>query len=347
MLADPLAGRVEPAAVDMAREAAMAFIEADLNGDHQLTFEEFKLAVPERMKKKESLATLEHLFSVADADSNGYVTMHEYFMWVLTVAVQGTGTGLEAVFRRYDRNNEGNLDAREFAMACEDMGESATHQWSLDLRTSLRLGGSSLTNAGFGELAHDIFMELDGDESGSVSYSELMSLLRSREHLVSQPCKKFLTELAFSGGRSSEPNPREPERHDPPAEDSLTHRAGSGMLSTIAPNWHVKAVDEDGLRRELNARLQEAGAKTSDLYRFMTSRKGKTVSLTLKEFTLALKAVGWSGSAEALADVFLAMDGDRSGVIGVGELNEWLHGRLSRRQRAKLVEKFKRVQNSR
>ena len=49
-------------------------------------------------------------------------------------------TGLEALFRRYDTNGEGTLDAAEFSLACEDLG--------------------------FGALSFDLFRELDPDESG-------------------------------------------------------------------------------------------------------------------------------------------------------------------------------------
>ena len=61
-------------------------------------------------------------FGLMDRDGNGYVSQQEFFTWTLTVAADEMGTGLEAVFRRYDATGEGVLDAKEFALACEDMG---------------------------------------------------------------------------------------------------------------------------------------------------------------------------------------------------------------------------------
>ena len=69
--------------------------------------------------------------------------LDEFFVWTLGFVEQQTGTGLESFFRRYDSTKEGTLDAREFAMAAEDLG--------------------------FGSAAHELFIELDPDESGGVT----------------------------------------------------------------------------------------------------------------------------------------------------------------------------------
>ena len=201
------------------------------------------------MLKTNGEEVLRHLFSVADADSSGYITMHEYFMFTLTVASSCTGSGIEAVFRRYDKDGEGSLDAKEFTMACEDMG--------------------------FGELGHEIFIELDGDESGSVSYAELMTLLRRRELTVTRPCKQFLTTLAFSGVQEGGGGEEGGGGGGAPDAAAPSSKRALGMLAAIAPSWALVATDEEGLRLELAARLREAHAKVADLYRYMTGRKGK------------------------------------------------------------------------
>ena len=55
------------------------------------------------------------------------------------------------MFAGYDKNKSGFLDEREFC----------------DLATQL----------GFGAAAHDLFIELDKDQSGEINYDELLSRL--------------------------------------------------------------------------------------------------------------------------------------------------------------------------
>lgn len=171
------AGKDEAVALDMTREAAMAFLDADADGDHLLDYEEFRMAVPEKMRGQSAEAALRELFATADADGSGQISMSEFFMWTLTIAQSHGGNGLEAVFKRFDRDARGELDSEEFSAACEEMG--------------------------FGELAGEMFVELDHDDSGTISYSELMGILKGRAHLVSKDCKRFLTTLAFDAAKPS------------------------------------------------------------------------------------------------------------------------------------------------
>ena len=133
--------------VEMAREAMMAFLDSDVDGDHMLDFEEFRDAVPQALveeSNEEQVRSndeeLRQMFAAADADGSGLISLHEYMMWTLSVAHEHTGAGLEAIFRRYDENGEGNLDIHEFKHVCEDTG--------------------------FDDMSENIFKELDLDASG-------------------------------------------------------------------------------------------------------------------------------------------------------------------------------------
>ena len=119
---------------------------------------------------------LRNLFDSIDTDGSGTIEMDEYFLWTLDIA-SNQGYGLEVVFRKYDTSGEGTLDAAEFALAVEDLGFTAT-------------------------FAHDLFVELDDDNSGAVSYAELTQTLRERARSVSDGTKKFLTTLAFHDANS-------------------------------------------------------------------------------------------------------------------------------------------------
>ena len=118
-------------AVNVAREGAMAFLEADGNADGKLCFGEvycakraiatqqrynplasrlpqFKNAVV-RMRRLGGTSDnampatdeeLQELFKTIDADNSNAICMSEYFLWTLEVATQH-GCGLEAIFKKY------------------------------------------------------------------------------------------------------------------------------------------------------------------------------------------------------------------------------------------------------
>lgn len=89
----------------------------------QLTFEEFCRAVPERISQGSSKQQICDIFNSVDADRSGTISMDEYFLFALGIAAQQTGSGIEAIFRRYDKGGEGTLDAAEFSRAVEvDVG---------------------------------------------------------------------------------------------------------------------------------------------------------------------------------------------------------------------------------
>lgn len=130
-----------PRAVDMAKDAGLAFLDADLDGDQQLSWEEFYLCIPASIKERSSPEELHGLFASVDQDKSGYVTIDEYFMWTLNVCVQQSGGGLDTIFRRYDKDNTGYLDPDEFSQVCTDIN--------------------------FGQYAHEIFIELVSSVLGS------------------------------------------------------------------------------------------------------------------------------------------------------------------------------------
>ena len=199
---------VQPRLVSLQRDAAVAFLEADVNGDAILDYEEFKSACPKKLKEQINETELREIFDSVDHDQSGGISMDEYFLWALSVASENTGSGIEAVFRKYDKDNEGSLDAMEFSRAVEDMG--------------------------FGSMAHELFLELDKDGSGSVAYSELEDMLRQRRGTVGRNAKLFLTSLAFD------------------------RASGDGTGLHLDPsNWKLSATTVGQLRTQLQEKLLE------------------------------------------------------------------------------------------
>ena len=295
--------------VSVAREAASAFLNADRNGDGRLTYEEFESALPERMKEKYTTFEIEEVFKAADLDGSGDISTDEFFLWTLSI-LDGVGSGLEALFRNYDKSGSGTLDASEFALAIEDLG--------------------------FGGFGHELFLELDRDGSGSITFSELMKLLKSKSQgKIKTTTKRFLTVLAFD---------------DPSLESDMDLQMET---------WNLQALDAESLRQEVQDKLIERSAKASDLYKNMTmvvsmlhghlsqigenkrlkesiEAEASTTSVTRDIFFKAFKyAAGFKGEAKVLLEIFDSMDEDRSGAIGLTELHRWMNNIIGRKTLAR------------
>ena len=67
--------------LNLVQKAAAAFFNADVNHDHQLSWEDWQLLFPdvEQVSSKEMRA----IFDMADANSSGYISRDEFFFWVL------------------------------------------------------------------------------------------------------------------------------------------------------------------------------------------------------------------------------------------------------------------------
>ena len=104
--------------------SALAFINADIDSNRKLDFEEFKNLVPIGLRLQHTDGTLEELFNMADLDSDGEVSQEEYFFWTLHWAAEHSGcaTGVEDSFRRFDTTGDGQLNLREFTKAVDKYG---------------------------------------------------------------------------------------------------------------------------------------------------------------------------------------------------------------------------------
>lgn len=229
---------------------------------------------------------LVEIFNTVDTDGSGTISMDEYFLFALSIAAQQTGSGIEAIFRKYDKSGEGSLDASEFSRAVEDMG--------------------------FGSIAHELFLELDRDESGSVSYGELIKLLQERTSSVGRECKRFLTALAFDRASGD----------------------GTGVELDTS-KWKLEVSSADELREKLQAYLLETSARVSDLYNALTF--GNQKELSKNEWLMAMYRVGFEGEPEIVQNLYDVIDIDESGNIGIDELYGWMNGRNKRAMKAKEI----------
>ena len=268
----------QPRIVKLSRDCAMAFYDGDVDGNNELSFEEFIQVVPDEMKMNTTLKQLKKLFDAVDADESGAITLDEFFIWSLSFIQEQTGAGMAAFFARYDSSGEGVLDAREFARAAEDLG--------------------------FGAVGHDIFVELDPDESGTVSYSELIGFLKGsgaseRVKSVSSEAKRFLTGVAYSVTDVGD------------APDPLT--------------WGLVAKDSNELRDELKAIMSKfPQVRVTTLFSIMTN--GSSNPISRQGLPNALSRIGHCGGEEHFYETLYAeIDLDKSGMFGLDDMTTWIN----------------------
>ena len=305
---------------NVAREAALAFMEADVNADGKLTWEEFKDAV-QRLRTKEGVSdavlsiededAMHSLFTAIDVNKSGTVEVDEYFLWTLDVAsVQGGG--LVHIFEKYDNGGEGMLDASEFALAIEDLGFTST-------------------------FAHDLFVEMDEDNSGAISYKELNVTIKRHVKNMSTNAKALVASLAFHDAQEW----AQAQQHVGPQSSPAAPR-GPSIETVTSSGWtgSLKGPDSESLRQQLQSLLLHNKLRDSDLYNLLVAplfRGDPTRPLTRKVFVDGFIRLGYCGPSGMVGTLFKRMDTDSGGIVGFFELREWMVGRVRRKQSGRTV----------
>ena len=254
------------------------------------------MTMPKQMKERLSKEEVRDIFESVDIDGSGGITPNEIFLWSLNIATIHTGAGLAGVFKKYDTTGDGHLDSAEFKRAVEDMG--------------------------FGQYAHDIFMQLDDDESGQVSYGEIAEMLRNTKGSVSKECKKFLTTLAM---------------HNKTGSDWSLLKIPSERIQGVSPlEWDISGDTLEELRIQLSDRLLENMMRVSDFYALITRSLGSDGKLTQDNFVSAMRQLGYKGeSDDLLIKIFFLLDRDLSGEVSIDELYNWISGMTERWNKAR------------
>jgi len=113
-------------------------------------------------------------FVAADLDGNGTLSIDEYFKWSLSKSSTFHGEkAILGMFRQYDKDGSGLLDAVEFEKVCRDVG--------------------------FGDVARDIFLALDHDHSGTIAYQEFVASLKD-EKVQDVDAKRMLATIVQTYG---------------------------------------------------------------------------------------------------------------------------------------------------
>jgi Ca2+-binding EF-hand superfamily protein len=274
----------KPQGAKLVRDVAQSFMNSDASGDHRLTFDEFERAVPAQMRNR-SKTELRRLFDQVDADGNGFVSIDEFFIWTLNFMKSAQGSGLDDVFRRYDQRGSGTLNMAEFATAAADIG--------------------------FGELANDLFVEFDPENTGTIKQGDILNTVKSGR--ISRNAKRLLTEIAFGGDRHA--------------------------VDLDTSDWVLSGESKELIREELLVLMRNADppARVSELFRAMAG-SDKVKRLRSSEFAQAMSRVGMPVENEWLVEaLFKQIDVRAVGVVGETELKAWINGVELRKAAAKTL----------
>ena len=298
---------------------AARFAEADADGDLQLDFSEFVRMQPSKVRAKHGEAEMRTWFEAADKDGDGTVSLNEFFAWTLAKNLEIDGPGsLQALFAQYDRDSSGVLDLHEFQRVADDLG--------------------------FGVAGAEIFEDLDEDGSGFLNYHEVLGRLHDDFHGNpsqqggNKPGKKLQTKQMVMAAAWSDHD--DSSRHQN-ARDARGAVLGGGDDETSSAamdtsGFVLDATDASGLAAQLRAQLVQCGASIADLIQstFMnragaTRKRGDSaLAITREEFDFTMvNRLGYTGSADLLASVFISLDRDSSGAISTDELFLFVAGR--------------------
>jgi len=174
--------------------------------------------------------------------------------------------------------------------------------------------------------AHDLFVELDDDNSGAVSYAEISETLKSRLGSVTEGAKHLLTTLAFHDAHSW----------------NKTQQIDKNGIAEVAKAWggKLEGPDADSFRQQIQAQLQSSAMNDSDLYNLLVTplvRGDATRPLTKEVFIEGFRRLGYKGPLGMLQTLYKRCDRDRSGVIGFTELHNWMTGKMDRANLARRV----------
>lgn len=291
----------------------------DLDGDQKLNRCEWYAMQPDALRKRHSREQIIQWYEDAlrsvyadgvSLEHGGHATLslNEFFLWALAEAgrkfdaylapLQLGANALGRAFASYDGNSNGELDYDEFRQLCSDLG--------------------------FINLAKRVFETLDTDESGTLSYAELVQSITTAIPRDME-AKGFLTALVLTLGSS--------------ADDAATAGAKPAAeiaTSALPPIAVDRASDAAGLQRELQRVLHESGLFAADLISLFDDTPADEDALLkrskIDEGTFYAKlrsAWHYDGPRAVSAALFSLLDiyhDDTSGEIGFDEVRSAFRG---------------------
>ena len=246
--------------------------------------------MPERVREIHNRETIQGWYTAADSNGDGKLSINEFFTWSLCSEKVNGAAIMEQVFKRYDRDASGTLNAEEFKKMAFELG--------------------------FGHMAAAAFAVLDDDRSGMITYSEVLLALKSNvPH--NMETKKLIFGAIWAWGVGE-------------AEKSKAHpttvASKRSQLVEATRRWRIRGSEVKEVYAELQGLLRGCEAYVSELALLFDEDAGSTVSIDEVEFAKVLKRWGFLGMPYVLTDVFELINTSRTGRIDFDEFFEYVRG---------------------
>lgn len=255
--------------------------------------EEFYAMQPRTFREQHGPGQIRKWFDAADLDRSGRLSIDEFFRWTVGNAAIRHGAGsLKAAFEKFDKDKTGEIDALEFGKLCDELG--------------------------FGAVSHELFRQLDQDQSGAILYTELLQWVQDTPNTAFS--KQLLTSMVWS---ADEAKSTDKQQFD-------------------TSGWVLKGQSAKEIRAELQQLLGSSGAQVADLLGMFNESGSANLLIDDSKFHVTMRKLGYRGMPHVLDDIFQSLDADGSGSIGYDELFEFVRGyRHSLDARSKAVNGLK------
>ena len=278
-------GEAEEDFVAGMRQNAMDYQAHDVDQDHKLDFNEFCALVRDREEGDFTTEELRARFEALDADGSGKVDLHEYVRFSLRDALYRSSARVIDLFRKWDTDESGEIDKKEFRKAIRSMG--------------------------FNFFADDaeidmVFDDFDLDKSGQLDYKELNKQLRAQAVIDASLMPGAAGEISMSAQNKSKLRRRDPNQK----AGTTKHMSG------------VQFDESSPVLDQLQNVLAKHAVRVIDLFREWDEDNSGTVSK--KEFGKALRALGVTSPKEDIDFLFESFDTDGSGMVDYNEFNKAL-----------------------
>lgn len=309
-----------------ARMIATRYAEAVANNEGTVDFDAFVQMQPRALRGYDE-ERLRSWFAAVNKSHTGKITPEEMCFFALFKASHGAGSGvnrLPALFDTHDKNCKGQLDAKEFCDVIDSLG--------------------------FGSAAHGVFMQLDEDQSGHISLTELFAcvLRRGDGSGTSGTSSTALADMTMSW-YDTQSDVQEAHRiralgitSDQKQEALELRRRAAAEIGLDASPWAKLGVgDAESLRASISRMLRACNCSVADLMDLFSPDEDGFVTLPAFLETIVY-VFGFKGKPKLVEDLFAYLDRDDTKLLGQQQFFELVHTRRSvlRRTSLKTIRTF-------
>jgi len=239
---------------------------------------------------------IKKIFAAFDADHSGTISVHEYLVFSLCDRLMQTNDRVIDLFKKWDEDNSGEIDEREFFRAVTALGFAVP-----------------------ATVASKVFKSLDTDHSKSLKYAELAEMLK-RRNVGAVASKQELLRYTPGGQQAN----RDTRGAKASARDSYNYVAVRTRAlpaeARIDPHSPVPVMEQLGA-------LLTANAQTV-IRLFLDWDEDGNGAVDKAEFRRALQGLNYKAPTKTIDALFDSLDAEKTkgsaGFLEIEEINKGL-----------------------